>query len=549
MDQTIFNQGKPWVPTLAITILITIIFGGAIDPVPFGGSRSTGETDASFERSAKLSDSTVLVKYQDQEEEGVAQGALPAASDLVADWDEPVVTLFFSGSQQGYIEPCGCTGLENQYGGMLRRHSALRVLQERGWNLIKLDSGDQVKRFGQQPLIKMRRTFEALAGVMDYDVIGLGKGDLKIPSIDLAQTMIKMPMQNYPFVCANVEVVDPAVCQKYKVLERNGKRIGVTMILGEEYFEELSRTDGITLRPVRATLQEVIPQLKGERCDATILVVAASTEQCRLLAQEFPDFDLLITTDCGGEPTLEPEQVPTSRGSMPMVQVGIKGMYIGLVGFYFDNDIAKIKYERVPLDARFEDSEQMKQVFISYQNDLKRLWLSGNFADIQPRPHPTGHFFVGSEVCADCHGREYEIWEDGNSGNGGPHKHATASLTDPNERSWVQRHYDPECVSCHMTGWNPQGYFPYQSGYLNHLQDEHLYDNGCENCHGPGSAHVDAERNNKNDSALLQKLRAQVRVTLDEARQSACMQCHDLDNSPDFLKEGAFDKYWPEIEH
>jgi hypothetical protein len=27
------------------------------------------------------------------------------------------------------------------------------------------------------------------------------------------------------------------------------------------------------------------------------------------------------------------------------------------------------------------------------------------------------------------------------------------------------------------------------------------------------------------------------------------MECHDLDNSPEFHKPGAFEKYWKQIEH
>lgn len=233
-----------------------------------------------------------------------------------------------------------------------------------------------------------------------------------------------------------------------------------------------------------------------------------------------------------------------------MVQVGVKGMYVGIVAYYENNGQPMLKYERVPLDGRFEDSDEVKQVFISYQEQLKRWWLAGELSDIEPRPHPSGHTFVGSSACADCHDEEYAIWLDGNSGDGGPHAHATKSLTDPNERSWVQRNFDPECVSCHMTGWNPQEYFPYQTGFLDIEQDERLYDNGCENCHGPGSAHIDAEKNKADDSALLVKLREEMRLTVAEARESACVQCHDLDNSPDYVKDKTgFDRYWPEIEH
>jgi hypothetical protein len=40
-----------------------------------------------------------------------------------------------------------------------------------------------------------------------------------------------------------------------------------------------------------------------------------------------------------------------------------------------------------------------------------------------------------------------------------------------------------------------------------------------------------------------------MRLPLAEAEQS-CMQCHDLDNSPEFLKDGAFERYWKNgIEH
>jgi hypothetical protein len=47
------------------------------------------------------------------------------AEDLIKDWDKPDFAIFYTGNQQGYIEPCGCTGLENQKGGLMRRHLSL----------------------------------------------------------------------------------------------------------------------------------------------------------------------------------------------------------------------------------------------------------------------------------------------------------------------------------------------------------------------------------------------------------------------------------------
>src|SRR5688500_7441195 len=50
-------------------------------------------------------------------------GLVPAKGELFAEWPKPVVALVVTGQQMGYIEPCGCTGLENQKGGLARRHT------------------------------------------------------------------------------------------------------------------------------------------------------------------------------------------------------------------------------------------------------------------------------------------------------------------------------------------------------------------------------------------------------------------------------------------
>ena len=97
-----------------------------------------------------------------------------------------------------------------------------------------------------------------------------------------------------------------------------------------------------------------------------------------------------------------------------------------------------------------------------------------------------------------------------------------------------------------MTGWDPQGYFPYASGYWNLEESMALHSNGCENCHGPGSEHAAAEAGDVDVAEeQLDALRTRMRVTLEESKKSQCFLCHDLDNSPDF----DFDSYWEEVKH
>ena len=66
-----------------------------------------------------------------------------------------------------------------------------------------------------------------------------------------------------------------------------------------------------------------------------------------------------------------------------------------------------------------------------------------------------------------------------------------------------------------------------------------LQGNQCENCHGPGSRHIELVDSGADDPGAV------MRVTKQQARDSQCLECHDNDNSPDF----DFDKYWPDVEH
>src|SRR5687767_14908328 len=62
------------------------------------------------------------------EHDRAAQDAGHSPSDttpLVPDWPKPKAALFLTGRQNGYLEPCGCTGLANQKGGLARRHTLL----------------------------------------------------------------------------------------------------------------------------------------------------------------------------------------------------------------------------------------------------------------------------------------------------------------------------------------------------------------------------------------------------------------------------------------
>ena len=146
---------------------------------------------------------------------------------------------------------------------------------------------------------------------------------------------------------------------------------------------------------------------------------------------------------------------------------------------------------------------------------------------------PTADSSARQKCAESCHEKSYDIWK--HSGHG--HAYQTLVDLDP------PRNFDPECVSCHVTGWNPGKFFPYQGGYESREKTPQLINVGCEDCHGPGEKHANAELGA--NEQLQKKLRKAMVVTKAESKKQQCYTCHDLDNSPDF----DFDKYWPFVEH
>ncbi len=450
-----------------------------------------------------------------------------ANGPIFVGWTRPRLLLVFSGQMKGYLEPCGCAGLENMKGGLARRYTFLEQLRRRGWPVLPLDLGGQVRRQGKQAQMKFHYAIDALRA-MGYAAVGLGPQDLRLGAEELLPAVADE--QNH-LLCANLELLGvPAA--RYRIVQAGGLKLGITAVLGQAFGKSLDRESFRFTAPAQA-LAQVVPQLQGE-CDLLVLLCHAPVEETRDLARRFPQFHLVATAQGAEEPPAEAEKL--NQGKTWLVQVGYKGMYLTAVGLE-KPDPATWRYQRVPVDARFPNAPQMDQRMADYQERLKDLGWSG--LGLRPLPHPSGAKFVGSQACADCHTTACEIWSKT------PHAHATQTLA----RLDPPRQFDPECISCHATGWDPQRYVPYESGFLSLEKTPQLRANGCENCHGPGSRHVAIESGELDVSgAEARQARLAMRVTLQQAKEHLCLKCHDLDNSPDYIKYG-FQRYWPPIEH
>ncbi|QDT90604.1 multiheme c-type cytochrome [Gimesia algae] len=457
---------------------------------------------------------------------------------LFKDWPAPRLAIVLTGERHGYLEPCGCT--QNQTGGVSLLANLFKQIEERKWPVTAFDLGGLVKRNRRQSQIKYETILASLKD-MNYAGVGLGPEELRFGAdifLQLHNPEPQTPNTTPTFLAANILILETPELGKtaFKIVEVSGVKMAVTSILSKSHVEKFP---DITWQEPAKVLPDVIKQMQAAKPDLMILLSQSEKEESKALAEKFPEFDLLLTSGGVEDPLGEPEFI----GKTMMVDVGHKGKSAGVVGYYPDqadkaDPSKRFRFTVIELDKqRFNDTPKMAEQMQFYQDRLKQEDLA---AKELPIDHPRGATFVGAETCGECHTKAYEKWLTT------AHAHAYESLIngrkDQIERGEkiVSRIYDPECLSCHVTGWHPQEVLRYKSGFVNKQESPHLLGQQCENCHGPGSGHIELVEMDK-----LEEAKKVMRVTLAEAKKNTCYQCHDLDNSPKF----EFDSYWEKIKH
>lgn len=522
-----------------------------LQPFPTDSGTSQGVQQASH--TTRLTD--------EQKRERHKQKHSDPPKPLMKDWPTPAVAMMITGETHGYIEPCGCT--ENQSGGVSRRADLLRQMRQRGWSTFGLDLGGTVKRDRRQSKLKFETILATLKD-MNYKALGIGVEELRLDPDYLISVIpdSQFPESPLPFVSANVTfpeypelgpapfrilTVEPSPKTGNKSL-----RIAVTGILGEAKAAKTALKGAainsrFAVSNPKAALTKTLQQITQQKPDLIVLLSHTSLEESRALAKAFPMIRLIVSA---GGPEDPDNQFETIGNSM-LITVGQKGKHTGVIGFYPDKPEQPLKYELVTIDQqRFKDTMVMVEHMRSLQ---KRLFVEKLAARELPIAHPSGFQFVGSEACGDCHTKAYEHWKTT------PHAQAYESLKHAREGQpdyGITRIYDAECLSCHVTGWEPQKVLRYKTGFINKefaadARQKAMFDNlqgsGCENCHGPGSEHIaliDKYYDSGEETDKRTALKS-VKVSLEEAKRNTCYQCHDLDNSPHF----EFDSYWKQVAH
>jgi hypothetical protein len=510
------TAGRRWWPVTVGLMMLAGCWGGSRPETPTGGTGSPKET------------------------------AVPV-KPLLEGWEPPAVALLLSGETHGYLEPCGCS--ETQSGGLARRAHLERILTgEKQWTVVGLDAGDTLKRSRRQDQIKFEAILSGLKQ-LGYEGVAAGQAELRLdPALLLSQfTAADGVPLGWMLLGGNVVLYDTpdlGVPQPYRVIEANGVKIGVIAVTGKSVADEVAPagvSSNVAVKEAQAAVDELLPKLQAETPDLLVLISSGSLDEARALAKANPQFHAVLAAGGPEEPASQPERI----GDTLLLLTGHKGKHVGVLGYYPDAT-PKLKWELVNLDnQRFDSDPRMEQLMRHYQQQLQDLDLARS--DELLTRHASGLTYVGAAKCGECHTKAYSYWKET------PHAKAYDSLSrgrKGQEANWVSRIHDPECLACHVTGWNPQEVLRYDSGFLDAVQSKHLVGQQCENCHGPGSQHTNLEwqyRKDRQNVSLddVNAARAAVKLNSATAEKQVCTKCHDLENSPNFN----FAKYWDKVKH
>ncbi len=372
--------------------------------------------------------------------------------------------------------------------------------------MLLLDNGDVNKGYGRQPELKYETAMKAMSD-MGYAAANLGEQDLLL-GVDYLKYVADFA--RVPLLSANiVDAEGKPVFEQFAVREmRVGDRpvraavIGVLSTAFKEKVEEIN--PGLVVEEYDSELKRLVGQLRKES-DLLILLAHMSMEEARTLAGSFPQFDLIIASHSGDDPIPTPVMV----GDVPIGFAGVGGMHVGMTRFRVGEKRATlVAYSIKKLDATLSDSPRMVALLEDYEQMVKAEKLLEAF----PRSTYGGDVaFTGNKDCKRCHSLSSFRFRNSK------HAHAFEPIVE-------KRHeYDPECVRCHTVG------FGYTSGFISPDTTPALKNVGCEDCHGPGSKHIEEPLEGE----------------YGEVKKETCEECHNPSNSPKFV----YDEYVKKINH
>jgi hypothetical protein len=572
MDYTELRMARPTrlnalprAASLALLLVGTSVVAACQRPSPASTDGSTASPAAASTGSGAGAERALAnAETLGQVGPGAGSGELIEVTDL----DPASPSIFFTAGLLGYTEPCGCT-IDLVLGGIDRVTGFIQTARALATDSLMLDAGNVLfehESISEQALAQeVRKTQVLMAAHRELGTFATVPGPM-----DLANGL-DFYLQTIPTSGMNITVAN--------LQGQGGIPIGLphlTRTLGSETVGIIGAVDPALFDGVRAVvasdalpaIELALTELEAAGATTTILLWQGDLTAARAQLESVQGLDFIIV---GNHPRRTDEV--TRVGSAFVLEAYDQGRTIGRLKLVshdttsewanarsgsneeiarIDRLIASIEERIAQLPpgpdgqepeivtrqrerlaelqaqkAEMQDSsisfaesgrsfyftpvdmgpgtpvnDTLTAEMISYNEALRTINMASITAPIpaaEGQPH-----YVGNAECSRCHVEEQEFWLTTN------HAHAIDTLELRN------KDFDRNCVGCHVTGWEQPG-----GSVLGHT--EGLENVQCEQCHGPGSMHV--------QNPMLNNVPTGVHT---EVPESTCASCHNEEHSPRF---------------
>lgn len=440
------------------------------------------------------------------------------------------LVLLYTSCARGRIRACNCTKF--QFGGYGRQMTLVKSIRKENKDVVLIEGGDIAAGEDFQAKLKAGVASKALES-MKYDAVVPGE-------LELGKTGIRFinyfNPKSLPVLCANVPDLDKDKGYlPYKIIKTKGNlRVGMIALLDDDITRDLRR-HGVQEKvndPV-PILKSIAPKLRG-KVDLLIVAYHGPFQTAGRLAA-IKGVDIVLCAHLAGRDFLFPSETsnevtaPVSKkGSVIIVQGQTTTNWsLGRIDLALtpDSKIKSARHKLYYLDRRYEEDPVMVKVYDTYNDNVAKAVLAeskkikqdmevmlisrgANLDEMRKKLHKSP--FAGDAQCKTCHSDIHESWSKS------LHAQAMATLNK------TKQGFDPECVSCHVTGAGVR------NGFVNKSDTPELVNIQCEACHGPGLAHSNSPKAGYGTTG-----------------EETCRSCHNDEKHPDFDYESA----WGKIKH
>ena len=356
--------------------------------------------------------------------------------------------------------------------------------------------------------------------IMGCDALNIGSYDL---SLGIDYLMKERAKAKFPFISANLcDRHGKLLFKPWVMKKESGVKVAVFGLIDKKLkLDKIPGGHKLMVKDPLSVATELVPQLKKAGADYVILLTDLTGLQCRRLAHQGLQIDLIVGSSRRNQISLPIKSKNTyithlDRGGKNIGQLMVeflsaagtsalpasqrlKGTAVG--GRFYLNKF-------VPLGLDIPDHPEIGAKVKALLEKLKRLHkVKATAAMTIPVEKVAsingGNKYVGAEACAKCHQERYDRWKA--SGHARAYQGLVAQ----------QQQFDPDCIGCHSLAYEQDGGFTdlKNIGFFANVQ--------CESCHGPGAMHV----NSKGDPEKIVK----------KKDPKICLQCHIPEKSPDFV--------------